>query len=319
MSEYMREIIYMKRADHGRVTSNRSFARLESRDNELLLHLSVQESGISPDAPVYLVYRKEGELFPHQLGTLTGNTLCDFCCHMEYLPHSINFKEICGLLVGEEDCYLSGSCRSEANTILYSQVRFSSKKTSDISRVTHSGPPAAKTLPAEPEPEATESISAEPETVAAKEHPAEPETVAAKERPAEPETVAAKEHLAEPETVAADTEKKTVIPSYLNLFKQVYPFEDNELDWCVKLEPDDFVKLPMEYWHYQKNSFLLMGFYNFHHLLYAHKGEKDYIAVPGQFCRKEQYIAGRFGFSIFKGAKRKRLTAGDFGYWMKEI
>ena len=75
----------------------------------------------------------------------------------------------------------------------------------------------------------------------------------------------------------------------------------------------------MEYWHYAKNSFLLQGFYNYRHLVYAHTKGKNYIGVPGQFIRKEQYLAVRFGFQKFKQVRKKSLSMGDYGYWMREL
>ncbi len=100
---------------------------------------------------------------------------------------------------------------------------------------------------------------------------------------------------------------------------EMYPFEDDEMDWCRQMEPEDFASLPMDYWHYAKNSFLLHGFYNYRHLLYAGSRGKKYIGVPGQFHRREQYLASRFGFPRFKGTRRKKVTMGDFGYWLKEV
>ncbi len=100
---------------------------------------------------------------------------------------------------------------------------------------------------------------------------------------------------------------------------EMYPFEDDEMEWCLQMTPMDFSYLPMEFWHYGKNSFLLQGFYNYRHLLYAHRKGTNYVGVPGQYHRKEQYLAGRFGFPRFKGTKKKTVTPGDFGYWLKEI
>ena len=99
----------------------------------------------------------------------------------------------------------------------------------------------------------------------------------------------------------------------------MYPFEDDELDWCYQIEPKDLGCFPAEQWHLMSNTFLLQGYYNYRHLLFAHKKGKNYIGVPGQFHRREQYLASRFGFPQFKGTQKKRVTLGDFGYWMREI
>lgn len=100
---------------------------------------------------------------------------------------------------------------------------------------------------------------------------------------------------------------------------EMYPFEDDEMVWCRQIEPEDFSSLPMACWRLGNNSFVLHGYYNYRHLLYASDGDRCYIGVPGQYHRKEQYLARQFGFPRFKGTKRKRTTMGDFGYWLQEI
>lgn len=300
MTEYKREVLYMKKVEHGRVLPNRSFSRLECRDDDLLLHLSIQEADISPDGTVFLIYQKDGLFFSHQLGTLEGNFTCDFCSHMQYLPQSISFRDICGLLVGDEYCYLTGRCGSIKEDIMFSQIHFPTGENSAVP----SRDGQSVQNPAD------DTGSSEEKTMQAVEDSSEEQPV--------------QNHMDDSPVItmqksADSAESTSAIPSYLKEFEPVYPFEDNEWEWCLHLNPSDFTKLPMEHWHYQKNSFLLMGFYNFHHLLYAHKENKNFVGVPGQFCRREQYLAGRFGFSRFKGTKRKRLSAGDFGYWIKEV
>jgi hypothetical protein len=247
MSDYKREIVYLKKVDHGMVLSDRGFARLEKKEGELLLHLSVRGIDVEKDSPVYLIYEKEGQMFPHVMGTLEQTENCDFCCDMEYLPPTVDFNRICGVLVGERSCYLSGGCRKTGEYILYEKVVF-----------------------------------------------LQPDKEEKKEKKKEKE-------------------------NFFRRLEPMYPFEDDEMEWCFHIKPEDFSEFPMEFWHYGKNSFLLNGFYNYRHLLYAHKDGKDFIGVPGQFHRREQYLAGRFGFSRFKGIKRKRLSIGDFGYWLREM
>lgn len=100
---------------------------------------------------------------------------------------------------------------------------------------------------------------------------------------------------------------------------EMYPFEDDEMTWCRQIGPEDFSSLPMPCWRMGNNSFVLQGYYNYRHLLYAGDGSRCYVGVPGQFHRREQYLARQFGFPRFKGTKRKRMTMGDFGYWLQEV
>ena len=66
--------------------------------------------------------------------------------------------------------------------------------------------------------------------------------------------------------------------------------------------------------------FLLQGYYNYRHLLLSHtKERKIYIGIPGQYHRRDKYLADMFGFGRFKGIHNKQIRLGDFGYWMMEF
>lgn len=141
----------------------------------------------------------------------------------------------------------------------------------------------------------------------------------------DPTPVVEKEIHAEPEQEREEIQMEAAVErgpgrdSFLEGLAEMYPFEDDEIEWCLQMRPEDFNQFPMEYWHYSKNSFMLQGFYNYRHLLYAHTKGKNYIGVPGQFIRREQYLATRFGFQKFKQVRKKVLSMGDYGYWMREL
>ena len=67
------------------------------------------------------------------------------------------------------------------------------------------------------------------------------------------------------------------------------------------------------------NSFLLHGYYNYHHLILTkveQRGESlYYIGVPGAFYEREKQVAVMFGFESFECAEEP-AQAGDFGYYM---
>lgn len=102
-------------------------------------------------------------------------------------------------------------------------------------------------------------------------------------------------------------------------FPRMYPFEDNEVAWCVRIEPKDIGLLPMESWILGNNSFLLHGYYSYRHLIFARINDKsgmNYIlGVPGIYHNREKFMAKMFGFENFKCAKRKAQRTGEFGYW----
>lgn len=94
-----------------------------------------------------------------------------------------------------------------------------------------------------------------------------------------------------------------------------------------KIKRQDLARLPRKEWRLANNSFLLHGFYNYHHLLYIEEGENCWIGVPGIYHEKESAAARAFGFPQFH-----RITDGtlelseeetdryeDFGYWCRAV
>ncbi len=106
-------------------------------------------------------------------------------------------------------------------------------------------------------------------------------------------------------------------------YPRMYPFEDNEVAWCVRIEPQDIGLFPMEAWILGNNSFLLHGYYSYRHLIFARINDKNGISyilgVPGIYHNREKFMAKMFGFENFKCAKRKAQRTGEFGYWYLPI
>lgn len=110
---------------------------------------------------------------------------------------------------------------------------------------------------------------------------------------------------------------------YFAPFTKINPFEDKAVVICAKMEPKDIGVLPKETWDFSNNSFLLHGYYNYKHIIFAKlmdQGRPHYIlGVPGIFNNKEKFVARMFGFNNFKSAKKQTLRQGDFGYWYAVI
>lgn len=108
-----------------------------------------------------------------------------------------------------------------------------------------------------------------------------------------------------------------------NSFPRVYPFEDNEIFKCVKIEPKDIGLLPASYWVLSNNSFLLHGYYTYQHIILAiirdGYGDRYLLGVPGVYHNRERFMARMFGFDDFKSIKKRELRHGDFGYWLMTI
>ena len=96
---------------------------------------------------------------------------------------------------------------------------------------------------------------------------------------------------------------------------------------CEKIQRQDLSRLPRREWRLANNSFLLHGFYNYHHLLYIEDGDKIWIGVPGIYHEKEKAAANAFGFSEFRRltdmelelSEEEKNTYDDFGYWCRKV
>lgn len=108
------------------------------------------------------------------------------------------------------------------------------------------------------------------------------------------------------------------------MFPKAEPMENGAQ--FLQIAPEDFVILRREYQSLVRNSFLLHGYYSYHHILLAKYPDKYYIGVPGILHRQEKMAAAMFGFSGFEKAKEpalpegRRIPAGEeFGYYMMEV
>ncbi|MBQ4559589.1 MAG: hypothetical protein IJA54_04600 [Tyzzerella sp.] len=94
-----------------------------------------------------------------------------------------------------------------------------------------------------------------------------------------------------------------------------------------KIQRQGLSRLPRREWRIANNSFLLHGFYNYHHLLYIEEDGNVLIGVPGIFHEKEQEAASAFGFPKFRRLTNNEIqleeneknTYEDFGYWCRQI
>lgn len=297
--DYMRKVIYLKKRENDIMMQGQGFARLEKRGDNLSLHLSIHDISLPGDNPVYIVCEETGIYKAFRIGSAGQTDNWDFRILLGDLPEGLILGKICGILVGTREQYLSGLCPEYPGSLLYDQVEF-----------------AAETKPEpEQEPALNEAVKQESEDQAGPVPHTEPEVQKEEEEKreeSEPEVDIGAESEPEPEPALKRD-------SFLKGLSEMYPFEDDEIEWCLQMRPEDFNQFPMEYWHYAKNSFLLQGFYNYRHLVYAHTKGKNYVGVPGQYIRKEQYLAARFGFHLFKQVRRKKLSMGDYGYWLREL
>jgi len=97
---------------------------------------------------------------------------------------------------------------------------------------------------------------------------------------------------------------------------KMYPFEDDDVVKCVRLELQDIGMMPMKFWSYVSNSFLLHSYYSYRHLILGKFGDGSYfLGVPGMGQNKDRFMAQLFGFSKFKPIRDNEKGQSDFGYW----
>lgn len=115
------------------------------------------------------------------------------------------------------------------------------------------------------------------------------------------------------------------------LYKKLYSkadyvdaFDDEYFYDCIEVTPQMLSRLPLKDKEIINNSFLIHGYYNFHHLLFGRVCDNEnntnyFIGVPGMYCNRERYMASMFGFSNFKKSHRSDYNNPYFGYWYQEI
>jgi hypothetical protein len=125
------------------------------------------------------------------------------------------------------------------------------------------------------------------------------------------------------EQESTEKAENLVAKHLFDIYPRIYPFEDNEILLCVKIEPKDIGMLPKDLWALSNNSFLMHGFYCYHHLIFAKLkdrcGSRYILGIPGIYHSRERFMARMFGFESFKSIRRRELQQGDFGYWYLDV
>lgn len=108
--------------------------------------------------------------------------------------------------------------------------------------------------------------------------------------------------------------------------------DDLEKEACLggkvrKIQRKDMVCLPRCEWRHANNSFLIHGYYNYHHLILTVRDDRLKLGVPGVYHPQEEKAAESFGFPEFIPAEEMDLKLTDeekndrekFGYWCRDI
>ena len=108
--------------------------------------------------------------------------------------------------------------------------------------------------------------------------------------------------------------------------------DDLEKEACLggkvrKIQRKDMVCLPRCEWRHANNSFLIHGYYNYHHLILTVRDDRLKLGVPRVYHPQEEKAAESFGFPEFIPAEEMDLKLTDeekndrekFGYWCRDI
>jgi len=171
------------------------------------------------------------------------------------------------------------------------------------------------------------------------EEEAAPEQIPLAQKPSEREL----SELQQPEQVSTMPEQvsetlqqvQNVLPSEEGSQEEMPQEEAEEVSTYIppssrryeKIQRQDLSRLPRREWRLANNSFLLHGFYNYHHLLYIEDGQEIWIGVPGIYHEKEKAAATAFGFPEFRRltdmelelSEEEKNTYEDFGYWCRQV
>lgn len=117
----------------------------------------------------------------------------------------------------------------------------------------------------------------------------------------------------------------------LLLLKPPYvPCRRHDVEYSVRIAPEDMLHLPKEGKQFAENSYLLHGYYRYRHVLLGRRRRNDaedyVLLVPGIYNEKEARVAGLFGFSEFLPVKAVAPETGSaasgkelFGYFCGKI
>ena len=196
------------------------------------------------------------------------------------------------------------------------QGAITSKKSPETQETTTSkeNPEAQKTITSEESPEAQKMITpvASSSAVSAEEIAAAP---CFNGIPEFPDLIPALSNLKN--TVSKKYTLQERLERVIAQAEPMYPFEDDTMDSCVRLDLQDIGLLPVKFWMYAGNSFVLHQYYSYRHLLLCKTHAGQYLlCVPGLHREKDRYMAENFGFSDFKPIHADAQNRdNDFGYW----
>lgn len=338
MSEYNRFVSYMYVYENNTKVSNNGFVRVETKDHRCFIYIHMKNLFTDTGQPlkVYMVRRHNQLLEGIFLGDMnTQKQPAEFFYQTtpDNIEHSgTRLTNMAGIIVFGENGKQYGTCWDDDNLDMNAFVPAGQMRASvDMEKEILQETTAAK------------NESTAQETIISKENSEAQKTITSKESSeTQNPPVASSSDVSAEEITAAPCfdgvpELSDLIPALSNLKNTVskkytlperlerviaqaehmYPFEDDTMDTCVRLDLQDIGLLPVKFWMYAGNSFVLHQYYSYRHLLLCKTHAGQYLlCVPGLHREKDRYMAESFGFSDFKPIHADAQNHdNDFGYW----
>ena len=350
MSEYNRFVSYMYVYENNTKVSNNGFVRVETKDHRCFIYIHMKNLFTDAGQPlkVYMVRRRDQLLEGIFLGDMnTQKQPAEFFYQTtpDNIEHSKTpLADMAGIIVFGENGKQYGTCWDDDNLDMNAFVPAGQmhtpvemeKEILQKTTTTKDESAAQETIISKENSETQEMISPV-EIDASQEMDVTKEPGASQETPAASFSDVSAEEIAAAPCFGGVPELSDLIPALSNLKNTVskkytlperlekviaqaehmYPFEDDTMDTCVRLDLQDIGLLPVKFWMYAGNSFVLHQYYSYRHLLLCKTHAGQYLlCVPGLHREKDRYMAENFGFSDFKPIHADAQNHdNDFGYW----
>ena len=297
MSEYRRFVSYMYLYEHNVKSMNAGFVKVESRGGNCCINLSLKNVySSSGKCQAYLFLRVGQELRGIYIGEIqihNHGSEWVFRTETENIADSgYGLDQMSGMIIRGENEKYYGTLWDQGELDLNEFVTEWSEETE---------------MPDIPE-DHVEEMSSVPEIV---------------EVEMEQKAEISKESL-DDMLVPVDVRQQS-FQKMLDNCPGMYPFEDDGIESCVRLEPQDIGQMPLDCWSYGSNSFLLHGYYSYRHLILAKLKDMDpvkqnfILGVPGTQHSRDAFMANMFGFHNFKPIREGEEGANNFGYWYTHL
>lgn len=282
---YIRKIIYLNDYSGGSCGENAGFAKVSKKKTRLKIEINLSVKETLRDEKIYLLDRDNNAVNKVFFGTIPSDDKNILIARDGDEASDIK-GEVIGIIIGGEN-YIACAGTTNADVQVTDFIR-------------------QETIAAETETEEENSDLKQQVEI--------PNEKIEKQREMEEE----EEEIIQVEMEEAHDEAY----EYRKIFRthpNMYPFEDDEMEESVQISPGDLSDFPQRFWHLATNSFLLEGYYKYRHLIFVRTGGKMYLGIPGQYHRRDKFLADMFGFRRFKSIYRRAVKLGDFGYWLMEI